>query len=174
MFATPTSSPIRSLRFGVTTRSAGASSRMSRNRRCAPIWPTIAVIGTASSGIPPNCLSTSARTSMRCTPNSARFESDSASRSRTDRDVVTAHQRLSVHNVTFYGESLADLETHWAGLGVSRLRILDNQLRDPEFPMLLHLNDSTAEAVTHVFAGGGLGSDPQAAREGLSTVIDAA
>ena len=85
-----------------------------------------------------------------------------------------AHERLSVHNVTFYGESLADLEARWAALGVSRLSILDSQLLDPEFPMLLQRNDYTVEAVTHVFAGGRLSSDPQAAREALSTVIEAA
>ena len=85
-----------------------------------------------------------------------------------------AHERLSVHNVTFYGEPLSALEAHWAALGVSRLSILDNQLLDPEFPMLLQRNDYTVEAVTHVFAGGRLSSDPQAAREALSTVIDAA
>jgi len=88
--------------------------------------------------------------------------------------VVAAHQRLSVHNVTFYGASLADLETHWAALGVSRLSILDNQLLDPEFPLLLQRNAYSVEAVTHVFAGGRLTSDPHAAREALSTVIDAA
>jgi hypothetical protein len=45
-----------------------------------------------------------------------------------------AHERLSVHNVTFYGEPLTDLEAHWTGLGVSRLSILDDQLLDPAFP----------------------------------------
>ena len=107
-------------------------------------------------------------------PNSARSESDSASRSRTGRDVVAAHQRLSVHNVTFYGEPLAALEAHWAALGVSRLSILDSQLLDREFPLLLQRNAYSVEAVTHVFAGGRLSSDPQAAREALSTLIDAA
>lgn len=85
-----------------------------------------------------------------------------------------AHERLSVHNVTFYGESLPALEAHWTALGMSRLSILDNQLLDPEFPMLLQRNDYTVEAVTHVFAGGRLSSDPRAARDALSTVIDAA
>jgi sugar phosphate isomerase/epimerase len=85
-----------------------------------------------------------------------------------------AHERLSVHNVTFYGESLAALEAHWAALGMSRLSILDSQLLDPEFPMLLQRNDYVVEAVTHVFAGGRLSSDPRAALEALSTVIDAA
>jgi sugar phosphate isomerase/epimerase len=85
-----------------------------------------------------------------------------------------AHERLSVHNVTFYGEPLTDLEAHWTGLGVSRLSILDDQLLDPAFPKLLQRNDYTVEAVTHVFAGGRLSSDPSAAREALAEVIDAA
>jgi sugar phosphate isomerase/epimerase len=90
------------------------------------------------------------------------------------RAAEKAHERLSVHNVTFYGESLSELETHWAALGVSRLSILDNQLLDPQFSNLLHRNDYTVEAVTHVFAGGQLGQDLQATRAALSTVIDAA
>jgi sugar phosphate isomerase/epimerase len=107
-------------------------------------------------------------------PNSGRSASDSASRSRTGHDSVTAHQRLSVHNVTFYGEPLAQLEAHWAALGMSRLSILDGQLLDPEFPKLLQRNTYTVEVVNHVFAGGQLTSDPQAARAALSKVLDAA
>jgi sugar phosphate isomerase/epimerase len=88
--------------------------------------------------------------------------------------MTTAHQRLSVHNVTFYGASLAELETYWAVLGVSRLSILDSQLLDPGFSMLLQRNHYAVEAVCHVFAGGRLAGDPQAARDALCTVIDAA
>jgi sugar phosphate isomerase/epimerase len=84
------------------------------------------------------------------------------------------HERLSVHNVTFYGEPLADLNAHWTALGVSRLSILDAQLLDPEFPKFLRRNAYRVEAVTHVFAGGRLSADPQPAREALSAVIDAA
>ena len=87
---------------------------------------------------------------------------------------MPAHQRLSVHNVTFYGESLAELERHWADLGVSRLSILDDQVLDPELPKLLQRNDYTVEAVCHVFAGGRLETGAQAAREALLPVIDAA
>jgi sugar phosphate isomerase/epimerase len=87
---------------------------------------------------------------------------------------MTAHQRLSVHNVTFYGEPLAQLEAHWAALGVSRLSILDHQLLDPEFPMLLQRNTFIVEVVNHVFAGGHLASDPGAARDALFEVLDAA
>ncbi|WP_322858229.1 TIM barrel protein [Mycobacterium europaeum] len=85
-----------------------------------------------------------------------------------------AHKRLSVHNVTFYGDSLAEMQAHWAALGVSRLSILDSQLLDPEFPIVLQRNDYAVEAVYHLFAGGALSSDPQAARAALSSVIDAA
>ncbi|HEY1441499.1 MAG TPA: sugar phosphate isomerase/epimerase, partial [Mycobacterium sp.] len=51
--------------------------------------------------------------------------------------MTTVNQRLSVHNVTFLGAPLADLQAYWAALGVTRLSILDSQLLDPEFPMLL-------------------------------------
>jgi sugar phosphate isomerase/epimerase len=84
------------------------------------------------------------------------------------------HERLSVHNVTFYGEPLADLQHHWAGLGISRLSILDDQLLDPAFLQFLQRNAYRVEAVTHIFAGGRLSGDSQPAREALTTVIDAA
>ncbi len=84
------------------------------------------------------------------------------------------HKRLSVHDVTFYGDSPAAMQAHWAALGVSRLSILDSELLNPDFPMLLDRNDYTVEAVYHLFAGGELSSDQQAARAALSTVIDAA
>jgi sugar phosphate isomerase/epimerase len=87
---------------------------------------------------------------------------------------AAAHKRLSVHSVTFYGAPLAALEAHWAALGVSRLSVLDTQLLDPGFPMLLQRNAYTVEAVYHLFAGGRLSSDPHAARDALSAVIDAA
>jgi sugar phosphate isomerase/epimerase len=87
---------------------------------------------------------------------------------------MPAHKRLSVHNVTFYGASLAELETHWSALGVSRLSILDSQLLDPGFPKLLQRGAYTVEAVYHLFAGGRLTTEPQAAREALLPVIDAA
>ena len=85
-----------------------------------------------------------------------------------------AHARLSVHNVTFYGSPLSDLEAYWAALGVSRLSILDSQLLDPQFPMLLRRNAYTVEAVYHLFAGGSLAGDPRPARDALFAVIDAA
>lgn len=87
---------------------------------------------------------------------------------------MAAHQRLSVHNVTFYGATLAELEHYWADLGVSRLSILDDQVLDPALPKLLQRNDYTVEAVCHVFARGRLTTAPQAARDALLAVIDAA
>ncbi|MDM4139673.1 MULTISPECIES: TIM barrel protein [Mycobacterium] len=88
--------------------------------------------------------------------------------------MAAAHKRLSVHNVTFYGEPLTALENHWTALGVSRLSILDSQVLDPAFPKLLQRNDYTVEAVCHTFGGGRLDADPQAARDALLSVIDAA
>lgn len=85
-----------------------------------------------------------------------------------------AHPRLSVHDVTFYGATLADLETCWATLGVSRLSVLDTELLDSNFPKLLQAGNYTVEAVYHLFAGGDLASDPRAAQDGLCRVIDAA
>ncbi len=75
---------------------------------------------------------------------------------------MTAHPRLSVHNVTFYGAPLTELQAHWADLGVARLSILDSQL--PEVSKLLPDNDYTVEAVYHLFAETGA----------LKHVIDAA
>jgi sugar phosphate isomerase/epimerase len=88
--------------------------------------------------------------------------------------MVAAHHRLSVHNVTFYGAPLADLQAHWAALDISRLSILDSQLLDPEFPKLLQRGDYTVEAVYHLFADGLLSTEPTTARDALSRVIDAA
>lgn len=88
--------------------------------------------------------------------------------------MVAAHQRLSVHNVTFYGESLTALEAHWAELGLSRLSILDSQLLDPCFPKLLQRNAYTVEAVCHIFGDGRLDTGAGAARAALLAVIDAA
>ena len=59
-----------------------------------------------------------------------------------------------MHNVTFYGAPLTDLQTYWTELGVSRLSILDSQLLDPQFPNILQRNDYTVEAVYHLFAAG--------------------
>lgn len=87
---------------------------------------------------------------------------------------MPAHERLSVHSVTFHGAALSELETHWKTLGVSRLSVLDDQLLDPSFPTLVQRNGYTVEAVCHVFGGGSPAGDPRAAQDALCTVIDAA
>lgn len=84
------------------------------------------------------------------------------------------HERISVHNVTFFGATLTDLQEHWSDLGVTRLSILDSQLLDPQFPNLLRHNDYTVEAVYHLFAAGALANDAQDARAALIRIIDAA
>jgi hypothetical protein len=84
------------------------------------------------------------------------------------------HERLSVHNVTFYGAPLTDLQKYWTDLAVTRLSMLDSQLLDPQFPKLLQDNNYSVEAVYHLFAGGTLANDPRNARTALNRVIDAA
>ena len=71
---------------------------------------------------------------------------------------MNTHERLSVHNVTFYGATMTDLASYWADLGVTRLSVLDSQLK------FLQHNDYPVEAVYHLFTG------PAA----LTQVIDAA
>ncbi|WP_156745439.1 sugar phosphate isomerase/epimerase [Mycobacterium sp. 1165178.9] len=88
--------------------------------------------------------------------------------------MATPHKRLSVHDVTFFGASLAELEKHWAALGVSRLSVLDSELLDPQFPKLLQRNTYTVEAVCHIFGGGRLDTGARTARDALLPVIDAA
>ncbi|WP_406817679.1 sugar phosphate isomerase/epimerase family protein [Mycobacterium sp. M23085] len=88
--------------------------------------------------------------------------------------MTTPHKRLSVHDVTFFGSSLAELEQHWADLGVSRLSVLDSELLDPRFPKLLQRNTYTVEAVCHVFGRGRLDAPGRVARDALLPVIDAA
>jgi sugar phosphate isomerase/epimerase len=99
---------------------------------------------------------------------------DSASKSKPVPDVATPHKRLSVHDVTFFGASLAELEQHWADLGVSRLSVLDSELLDSRFPELLQRNNYTVEAVCHIFGRGRLDIGAHAARDALLPVIDAA
>jgi sugar phosphate isomerase/epimerase len=77
---------------------------------------------------------------------------------------VRAHERLSVHNVTFYGASLTDLQNYWTDLGVTRLSILDNHILDPETSEVLQHSAYTVEAVYHLFGD----------NTALTRVIDAA
>jgi sugar phosphate isomerase/epimerase len=90
---------------------------------------------------------------------------------------MLAHERLSVHNVTFLGSDPAELQCHWTALGLRRLSILDGQLLDPSFVRLLRSDDYAVEAVYHLFGGGRLSGEAQsvrAARAELSRLIDAA
>lgn len=83
-----------------------------------------------------------------------------------------AHERLSVHNVTFYGAPAAAFLSHWQRLGVRRLSVLDSDLHDPT--LAAAFGDYTIEAVYHLFAAGDLTSDADAAQQALIAVIDAA
>ncbi|BCI52547.1 hypothetical protein NIIDNTM18_18250 [Mycolicibacterium litorale] len=84
------------------------------------------------------------------------------------------HDRLSVHSVTFYGEPLTALHDQCAALGLSRLSILDSQLREPEFAPLLGRYGYRIDAVYHLFGAGRLGTGRTAAQDALTRVIDAA
>lgn len=88
--------------------------------------------------------------------------------------MTAPHQRLSVHDVTFFGAPLAEVAQYWAALGVARLSVLDSELLDPQFPKLLRCNTYTVEAVCHIFGGGRLDTPGTAARDALLAVIDAA
>ena len=75
-----------------------------------------------------------------------------------------AHDRLSVHGVTFFGATPAELEKHWRALGLGRLSLIDSQLLEPEVPRLIHSGAYQVESVCHVFGS----------RDALLRVIDAA
>ncbi|MGE2712598.1 sugar phosphate isomerase/epimerase family protein [Mycolicibacterium litorale] len=83
-------------------------------------------------------------------------------------------ERLSVHSVTFYGDSLAELHGHWDALGLKHLSILDSQLLDPQLAPMLDRYGYRVEAVYHLFGGGRIESDCATAREALTQVVDAA
>jgi sugar phosphate isomerase/epimerase len=78
--------------------------------------------------------------------------------------VAELHHRLSVHNVTFFGETLDELHGHWQALGLTRLSLIDSQLYDPRLPEVIEAGGYSVEAVCHVFSSS----------EGLSRVIEAA
>lgn len=75
-----------------------------------------------------------------------------------------AHDRLSVHGVTFFGATPVELEKHWRALGLGRLSLIDSQLLEPEVPRLIHSGAYQVESVCHVFGS----------RDALLRVIDAA
>jgi sugar phosphate isomerase/epimerase len=74
------------------------------------------------------------------------------------------HPRLSVHNVTFFGETLDELHAHWQALGLTRLSLIDSQLNDARLQEVIDAGGYTVESVCHVFSS----------RDDLSRVIEAA
>jgi sugar phosphate isomerase/epimerase len=86
-------------------------------------------------------------------------------------------ERISVHNVTFHGAVLPELQSHWATLGLRNLSVIDDQLLDPGFGRMAQAGDHRIEAVYHLFASGRLPVEARsvdAARAALNRVIDAA
>lgn len=75
-----------------------------------------------------------------------------------------AHNRLSVHGVTFTGATPAELDRYWRALGLRRLSLIDSQLEQSELPRIIAAGDYVVESVCHVFR----------TRDALLRVIDAA
>jgi sugar phosphate isomerase/epimerase len=75
-----------------------------------------------------------------------------------------AHERLSVHSVTFSGATLPELDKHWRTLELRRLSLIDSQLFEPGLPQLVKDGGYSVESVCHVFSS----------RDGLLRIIDAA
>lgn len=73
-------------------------------------------------------------------------------------------ERISVHSVTFLGESLREMESRWRALGVRRLSLIDAQLFEPDLPKLVADGGYSVETVYHLFSS----------RDSLMSVIDAA
>jgi sugar phosphate isomerase/epimerase len=87
------------------------------------------------------------------------------------------HDRLSVHSVTFFGDSLAQLHTQWSALGLTRLSLIDSQLPDPGLAPLLATHGYRIDAVYHLFGAGRVptaADEVTAARQALDRVIDTA
>jgi sugar phosphate isomerase/epimerase len=85
------------------------------------------------------------------------------------------HERVSVHDVTFFGATPAELQRNWAALGVRRLSVIDTQFLEPEFRRLL--DGYQIQAVNHVFGSGQVPTgevSADAARTALSRLIEAA
>ena len=74
------------------------------------------------------------------------------------------HNRLSVHSVTFLGMPLAEQQSIWSELGLTRLSLIDSQLGEPGLAQLIERNGYSVDTVYHLFESG----------EGLSRVIDTA
>jgi sugar phosphate isomerase/epimerase len=62
-----------------------------------------------------------------------------------------AHERLSVHEVTFLGATLDELRSHWAALGTRRLSLIDVRLRDPRLADVVRDEGYRVESVFHLF-----------------------
>ncbi|WP_179473244.1 sugar phosphate isomerase/epimerase family protein [Mycolicibacterium vinylchloridicum] len=87
------------------------------------------------------------------------------------------HERVSVHDVTFFGASPAELQRNWAALGVRRLSAIDTQFLEPEFRRMLDGGEYLIHAICHVFSSGRVPVDEasvNAARTALSRLIEAA
>ena len=74
------------------------------------------------------------------------------------------HDRLSVHSVTFLGMPLAEQQSVWRELGLTRLSLIDSQLSEPGLAQLIEQNGYSVDTVYHLFESG----------EGLSRVIETA
>jgi sugar phosphate isomerase/epimerase len=87
------------------------------------------------------------------------------------------HERVSVHDVTFFGASPAELQRNWTTLGVRRLSVIDTQFLEPEFQRILADGEYLIQAVNHVFGAGRVPPDESsvnAARTALSELIEVA
>ncbi|RZT12188.1 xylose isomerase-like TIM barrel protein [Mycobacterium sp. BK558] len=59
--------------------------------------------------------------------------------------------RISVHDVTFHGESFDDLCAHWQALGVTRLSVIDTVLAEPRLLEVATAQGYSVETVYHLF-----------------------
>ena len=74
------------------------------------------------------------------------------------------HRRLSVHSVTFLGVPLAEQQSLWSELGLTRLSLIDTQLSEPGLTQLIEQKGYSVDTVYYLFESG----------DGLSRVIQAA
>ncbi len=79
-------------------------------------------------------------------------------------EVSAPDERLSVHNVTFYGATLDELCSHWETIGIRRLSLIDTQLFDPFLSKAVSAQGYSVESVFHLFDS----------TDGLRRVIEAA
>jgi sugar phosphate isomerase/epimerase len=85
------------------------------------------------------------------------------------------HERVSVHSISFLDAPLDELASHWQTLGLRRVSLIDSQVFEPDLPKLLKTDEYAVESVYHLFGRGCVEPGAaDAAREGLSRVIDAA